>query len=79
MKVTGDIEFSITEQSGEHIVAVMPVQSGVLNPFGIVHAGAVLWFADVCDTVLSFGKSDTAAGGGGRVIADVTTNHMLTA
>ena len=30
----------------------MPVQAGILNPFGIVNAGAILWFADVSASVL---------------------------
>lgn len=47
MKVHGSIEFTVTEQSPERVVAEMPIQAGIKNPFGTVHAGAVLWFADV--------------------------------
>lgn len=36
-----------TEARGE-----MEVQPGILNPFGTVHAGAMIWFADVTATRL---------------------------
>ena len=35
----------------------MPIGDGMLNPFGTVHAGALLWFADVVATVLAIGDS----------------------
>ncbi|MBI5063695.1 MAG: PaaI family thioesterase [Desulfatitalea sp.] len=35
----------------------MPVSSGIKNPFGVVHAGALLWLADVSATVLVMGPS----------------------
>jgi uncharacterized protein (TIGR00369 family) len=69
MKVTGAIEFTITEQTAERVVGEMPVQAGILNPFGVAHAGAMLWFADVCATVLAFGKADMAAGASGFPLA----------
>jgi 1,4-dihydroxy-2-naphthoyl-CoA hydrolase len=65
MKVNGAIEFTITEQSAERVVGEMPVQAGILNPFGVAHAGAMLWFADVCATVLVYGKSEFAPGAAG--------------
>jgi 1,4-dihydroxy-2-naphthoyl-CoA hydrolase len=58
MKVSGAIEFVIAEQSAERVIGEMPVQAGILNPFGIVHAGAMLWLADVCATVLAAGKTE---------------------
>lgn len=57
MQVKGHIQFSIVEQSAERVVGEMPVLPGILNPFGTAHAGATLWFADVCATVLAFGGS----------------------
>lgn len=65
MKVNGAIEFAITEQTADRVVGEMPVQAGILNPFGIAHAGAMLWFADVCATVLAYGKSDFTPGAAG--------------
>lgn len=69
MKVTGQIEFEIVEHSAERVVGRMPVQSGILNPFGTVHAGATLWLADVCATVLAFGGPDVAPGQSGFPLA----------
>src|SRR5580700_4390458 len=65
MQVKGTIEFSITEQSADKVVGEMPVQAGILNPFGIAHAGAMLWIADVCATVLANGRTEVAPGAAG--------------
>ena len=65
MQVNGAIEFAITEQTEERVVGEMPVQAGILNPFGVAHAGAMLWFADVCATVLAAGTSDFTPGAAG--------------
>jgi 1,4-dihydroxy-2-naphthoyl-CoA hydrolase len=62
MRVQGQIDFSITERSEERVIAEMPVISGIKNPFGTVHAGAILWFADVTATVLAM-NSDSASEG----------------
>jgi uncharacterized protein (TIGR00369 family) len=62
MKVQGSIEFTIVERGPEKVVAEMPVQSGIRNPFGVVHAGAILWLADVTATVLAIGPGEAAAG-----------------
>ncbi|PTU31452.1 PaaI family thioesterase [Stenotrophobium rhamnosiphilum] len=62
MKVEGHIEFTIIEQSAERVVSEMPVQAGIKNPYGTVHAGATLWFADVTATVLVMGKGDASEG-----------------
>ncbi|WP_027360333.1 PaaI family thioesterase [Desulforegula conservatrix] len=122
MEYQGAIRFSIVEQSDDKVIGEMPVHDGVRNPFGVVHAGAILWFADVCATVLVFGATKATeghkgfplainlngnftgnqsegsfkavssfvkrgktvsivrtivTGEGGRLIADVTTNHVL--
>ncbi len=69
MQVSGQIEFRITEQSADEVVGKMPVQAGILNPYGTVHAGATLWFADVCATVLAFGGPEVAAGQSGFPLA----------
>lgn len=69
MKVTGSIEFSIVAQSADEVIGEMPVQAGILNPFGLAHAGAMLWFADVCATVLAFGKTEFEPGASGFPLA----------
>ena len=65
MKVAGAIEFEITEATPERVIGQMPVRAGILNPFGVAHAGAMLWFADVCATVLAAGKTEMAPGAAG--------------
>lgn len=68
-KVVGNIEFEIVEQSPDKVVGRMPVQAGILNPFGIVHAGATLWFADVCATRLASGGVKAEPGQAGFPLA----------
>jgi uncharacterized protein (TIGR00369 family) len=41
----------------ELVVSEMPIQTGILNPYGIVNAGAILWLADVTATILVLGSS----------------------
>ncbi|MDD3763137.1 MAG: PaaI family thioesterase [Nevskiales bacterium] len=121
MDIEGRIAFSVVSRSEQDAVAEMPVQAGILNPFGTVHAGAMLWFADVTATALVLGGQNategmkgfplainlnanllgnqrdgvlravstfvrkgrsvsvvrTAVYGGERLLADVTTSHVL--
>jgi 1,4-dihydroxy-2-naphthoyl-CoA hydrolase len=65
MQYGGNIDFRIIEQSADAVVGEMPVQPGILNPFGVAHAGAMLWFADVCATVLANGSAQIVPGGPG--------------
>ena len=62
MKMQGAIEFTITERSADRVVSEMPVQAGIKNPFGVVHAGALLWMADVTATVLAMGPGRASEG-----------------
>lgn len=62
MKMQGTIEFTITERSEERVVSEMPVEKGIKNPFGVVHAGALLWMADVTATVLAMGRGQASEG-----------------
>lgn len=57
MDVTGEIKFTLLSQTEDVVTAEMPIQKGILNLFGIVHAGAILWFADVAASVLVIGKT----------------------
>src|SRR5262245_7926367 len=52
MKVEGSLEFTVVERTAERVVSEMPIAAGNTNPFGVVHAGAMLWFADVTATIL---------------------------
>lgn len=58
----GDLEFLTVEHTDERVVAEMPIRDGMKNPFGVVHAGAILWFADVNATRLVMGPVEAAAG-----------------
>jgi 1,4-dihydroxy-2-naphthoyl-CoA hydrolase len=62
VKVQGSIEFTITERSEDRVVSELPIRDGIKNPFGVVHAGAILWFADVTATMLVMGPGDASEG-----------------
>lgn len=77
MKISGSIEFTITERGETCVVAEMPVQSGIKNPFGTVHAGATLWFADVTASMLVFGPGDMSVGMKGFPLAISLNANLL--
>jgi acyl-coenzyme A thioesterase PaaI-like protein len=62
MKLQGEIEYTITEHSSEHVMGEMPVRSGVLNLNGVVNPGAMLWFADACAATLAYDKEELPPG-----------------
>ena len=70
------IDFTIEEKSAERVVSRMPVTDGIRNPFGTVHAGAVLWFADVTATVLAIQAGEVKPDGSGFPVA-LTLNAQL--
>lgn len=79
MQINGHIEFTITEKTSDQVTAEMPIQAGILNPFGTVHAGATLWFADVTATTLVIEGFDATEGMKGfplaiNLIANLTGN-----
>lgn len=63
MRVQGEIEFTIIEHSEERVISEMPIREGIKNPFGTVHAGALIWMADVTATLLVIGKGQDATKG----------------
>lgn len=69
MEFEGSIQFSILEQTTDRVVGEMPIHSGIKNPYGVVHVGAILWFADVCATILVFGSSQVTEGAKGFPLA----------
>ena len=62
MRVEGKIEFVVIEQNLERVISEMPIQAGIINPYGVVHAGAILWFADVTATILAMGTTQASEG-----------------
>ncbi len=77
MTYQGSIEFTVTEQGPDRVVSVMPIQAGILNPFGGVHAGAMLWLADVTATVLVLGGVTPSVGMKGFPLAISLNAHFL--
>lgn len=62
MKMEGSIAFTVTERTKDRVVSEMPVTAGIRNPFGVVHAGAMLWLADVTATILVMGPEQASEG-----------------
>ena len=69
IKMKGEIEFFIEERQEDCVTAKMPVTPGMLNPFGVVHAGALVWLADVTATVLARGAFESSPSGKGFPLA----------
>jgi len=74
-KRTGNIDFSIEERSADCVISRMPVTSGVLNPYGTVQAGAMIWLADVTASVLALeGRKIEEDGKGFPLAIDIHTS-----
>ena len=76
MRVEGSIEFTILEQEPEQVISEMPIQPGILNPYGVVHAGAILWFADVTATVLAMGSTQAGEAAGFPLAISLNANFV---
>ena len=74
---TGEIEFFIEERSADCVVSRMPTSKGTLNPFGTIHAGAMLWLADVTATVLAIGSTQIGEKGQGFPLAINLNANLL--
>jgi 1,4-dihydroxy-2-naphthoyl-CoA hydrolase len=72
---TGTIEFFFEERHVDYVISRMPVTPGILNPFGVVQAGAMIWLADVTASVLAVDGQPVGEDGKGFPLAiDVHTN-----
>ena len=69
MKIEGRIEFTIVKHESGEVTSEMPIQPGILNPYGVVHAGAILCFADVTATILAMGSTQASEGMSGFPLA----------
>jgi 1,4-dihydroxy-2-naphthoyl-CoA hydrolase len=74
---TGEIEFYIEERRKDCVVSRMPISKGALNPFGTIHAGAMLWLADVTATVLAIGDTRIGEKGQGFPLAINLNANLL--
>ena len=72
----GSLAFRILETTEAECRAEMPISAGCLNPFGTVHAGALVWFADVTATRLALGGAEVTQGMESFPVA-VTLNAQL--
>lgn len=77
--MNGEIEFEITFVSDTEALGKMPVRPGILNPFGTIHAGALIWFADVIATNLAFGDKPLSKENMDSFPVAVTLNAQLLA
>ena len=66
---SGSISFTIEERSEACVISRMTIQKGVLNPFGVVQAGAMIWLADVTASVLVLEAHTVAPSGKGFPLA----------
>jgi 1,4-dihydroxy-2-naphthoyl-CoA hydrolase len=73
----GKIDFSTTFVSEAEATGRMPVQPGILNPFGTVHAGAMIWFADVVATTLALQGQRPTPGMSGFPLAINLSANLL--
>lgn len=68
-KHAGKLEFFIEERKTDCVRSRMPVTEDMLNPFGTIHAGAIIWLADVTATVLAFSETSARQDGKGFPLA----------
>jgi len=76
MDYTGNLAFSVNAVSDTEASGEMVISAGMLNPFGTVHAGALVWFADVIATSLVLAGRNPEAGMQGFPLA-VNLNTQL--
>ena len=74
--LVGQIEFDILSVSDTEALGEMAIQPGIMNPFGTIHAGALVWFADVIATNLVVGEEQVTEGGDSMPVA-VTLNAQV--
>jgi len=76
----GKITFTASYLSEDEATGRMPIQPGILNPFGTVHAGAMIWFADVVATTLALqGQTPTPGMTGFPLAINLSANLLANA
>lgn len=73
----GDLAFEASYISPDEAIGTMAVKAGLLNPFGTVHAGAMIWFADVVATTLALQSRTPTAGMQGFPLAITLSANLL--
>jgi 1,4-dihydroxy-2-naphthoyl-CoA hydrolase len=62
MDYSGSVAFSVELVSDGEARGRLEIGPEMLNPFGTVHAGALIWFADVVATTLVLGERKASDG-----------------
>jgi 1,4-dihydroxy-2-naphthoyl-CoA hydrolase len=76
----GKITFTASYVAEGEATGLMPIQPGILNPFGTVHAGAMIWFADVVATTLALqGQTPTPGMSGFPLAINLSANLLSNA
>jgi len=55
----GRVNLTIELREPDRVVAKMPASDEAMNPFGTMHAGALIWFADITATLCAIGDLKT--------------------
>ena len=76
-KRCGNIEFFIQERNDEFVISRMPVKPGILNPFGTIQAGALIWLADVTASILALTGYKIGGDGKGFPLAIVLHTTLI--
>ena len=77
MQIKGAVEFEISEVTPDRVAAEMPIRPEMLNPYGVVNAGAILWLADVTASILIMGEVEPTEGMKGFPLAINLNAHFL--
>lgn len=73
----GQIEFHLTAVSESEAAGEMPVQPGIVGPFGSIPAGALVWFAELVAASLVLGGEEVAEGTDNVPVAVSLDVHLL--
>ena len=74
----GKIDFEIVSREPDQVVAKMPVTEEAKNPFGTMHAGALIWFADVTATLCAVRDLATVSESGAGFPLAIDLHTVLT-
>lgn len=55
----GEVGFIIENREPDRVIARMPGTNAARNPFGTMHAGALIWFADIAATLCAIGDLES--------------------
>jgi len=73
----GEISFNLVSKKDDEVTSKMPIKKGMLNPYGVVNAGAIIWFADVNASLLLLDSLKPEEGSKGFPLAiNINANLM---